>query len=74
MKKFILGLLVYLLGCFCAYQIIKADTERDLRRWTVKDRTFVLMMSSTSWIGVAAGGLIWVMGDAKTNDDAPANW
>ena len=67
---------MYLLGCFCSYFILRADmrviNQKTDSVYTVSDRVLCIALSSSSWIGAAAGCIIYVIQLPKNN--TPANW
>lgn len=60
MKKIILIILIYLFGCFCAYNYCKFNILRDNenKTWSKQDRNFSIFISTGSWVAVISMGFV----------------
>jgi hypothetical protein len=74
MKKVILVLVIYLIGCVCAYKYTKFNiiNRSYHREWTKEDRTFSIVLSCFSWVTVCAMGI--VHGVESIINDEKAEW
>ena len=63
----IIYILVYLVGCVCAYRAARKDYRHTFNRWTKGDRAVALGISMFSW-------LAWLATAATANGDRPASW
>jgi len=74
MKKTILVLAIYLIGCVCGYKYTKFNLMNNNydREWTKGDRTFSRLLSSGSWFTVATMGI--VHGVKSIRNDEKAEW
>jgi NhaP-type Na+/H+ or K+/H+ antiporter len=70
MKKNLIILAIYLLGCVCSYKYGKYLTLIRSGKWTQKDRAVVLTLSVLSWITVAAEGCAHVVITYNPNEKA----
>ena len=74
MKKIILVLVIYLIGCVFGYKYTKFNLMNDNshREWTKRDRTFSIILSSGSWLTVVSMGVIHGL-KSQTNKEK-AEW
>lgn len=77
MKKKILIVFIYLLGCCLSYVSLKKNMIYDHRNmdfpaYSVMDRTVAIGMSLFSWVGLVASGIIYII--THTDGNAPAKW
>ena len=74
MKKTILIIILYISGCICAYNYTKFylinNNYENKNQWTKRDRFFSLTASLTSWVGVAAIGILWVLRNHANDEHA----
>ena len=72
MKKKILIIGIYLLGCLVSYPCMKLTLESDKAHteWTKGDRAFSIITSSCSWLSVAAAGMTYLIISIDTNEKA----
>jgi hypothetical protein len=71
--KTILVLVIYILGSVVNYNYAKSMILiNEKRDWTKKDRTFVIIMSCYSWVGVVAVGCIHAT--KNISNDEKADW
>lgn len=76
MKKKVIIVVIYLIGCFCAYQLGKYDIETRFHHWRVVDRRVVLLFSACSWASVVVFGFSILQYKYSHFDgyDEKANW
>lgn len=69
MKKRILLLVIYLIGCFFSYKYTKFNMTRDKydKKCTKEDTTFSILVSTFSWLNVAAMGIIHGLNSIENN-------
>ena len=72
MKKKILIIGIYLLGCLVSYPCMKLTLESDKAhtKWTTGDRAFSITVSSCSWLSVATAGITYFIINIDTNEKA----
>lgn len=71
-KTHLIGWAIYLTGCVCSYIICKYNMKQATKEYTVGDRTVAIFISSTSWLGFCAMGIVYIM--QNTDGSEPANW
>jgi len=74
MKKKILIIIIYLIGCIISYISCKnvVLNEPHHKVWTKTDRNVSIMISSFSWLSVITLGVVEVMSLMINNEKA--NW
>lgn len=73
MKKNIIILIIYLLGCFCTYPFAKwtVHQQKADHVWTVGDRNCNICFSSLSWLAFTLTGMSVIFDFDNTT---PAKW
>lgn len=74
MKKKILIIIIYLIGCVISYKTCKQLilNEPYHKVWTKTDRNVSIMISLFSWVSVITFGVVEVM--SLMINDEKANW
>lgn len=79
-KKWLLWslyLFIYLSGCIATYHVAKETVVIEHKRkaypvtYSTGDRTIVLFISATSWVGFLASTVSYL---SETGNNTPANW
>ena len=80
MKKTIIIILIYLLGCVCSYKLFKYQLTKDFpyMEWTIKDRNVCILFASLSWVSFISIGVFVALDEIydrnKEDLDKPASW
>ena len=80
MKKAIIIILIYLLGCVCSYKLFKYQQFKvsPTREWTIKDRNAGIFFASLSWVSSISIGVFVALDEIydrnKEDLDKPASW
>ncbi len=72
MQNILIFLSIYITGYVISYLLIKKDFVDDFGRenWTYGDRFFVLIISTTSWLGALGGIIIYLVKGCNSNKRA----
>ena len=80
MKRTIIIILIYLLGCVCSYKLFKYQLTKDFpyKEWSVKDRNVGILFASLSWLSFISIGIFVALDEIydrnKQDLDKSASW